>query len=132
MMTTRRKMFAGFAALLLPALMIAGDAEIRLRTRLAGGAIGGLTPSGSSEFRSRGARAQFKVEVEDVNVAAGTQLGVFLNGTQVGTITVSPAPIRGGEFEANTQDGDVVPTAAAGDLVVVRNGSAAVVSGVLR
>ena len=132
MMTTRRKLIAGFAALALPVLMIAGEAEVRLRTRLAGGAIDRLTPSGSAEFRARGSRAKFNVEVEDVNVAAGTKLSVFLNGNEVGTITVSPAPIRGGELEFNTQDGDAVPTAAAGDVVTVRNGATAVLSGVLR
>ena len=116
-----------------PALLIARGGETRLRTGLTGGAIAGLIPSGHAEFRATPAqgRARLNVEVEDVNLSPGTQVDVFIDGTQAGSITIGAAPIRGGELELNSQDGQAVPAVSAGAVVVVRNGAAAILSGVL-
>lgn len=108
--------------------------EVRIQTRLAGGAINGVTPSGSARFRSRGASANFSVEVEDVALADGTVLTVTLmRGTTAlpaGTLTLT---LRGGEIDVNTNDGDAVPQAQSGDVVVVADGAGkALLSGVLR
>jgi hypothetical protein len=133
-LTSRRKtLFAAAFLFLAPALIIGKGSETRLRTRLTGGAIAGLTPSGHADFRAIPAdgRARLNVEVEDVNLAAGTEVGVFVDGAQVGSITISAAPVRGGELELNSQDGQAVPDVKAGALVVVRNGATAILSGVL-
>ena len=70
------------------------------------------------------------MEVEDVNLAAGTKVDVFVDGAQVGSITIGAAPVRGGELELNSQDGQAVPAVSSGAVVVVRNGAAAILSGV--
>ncbi len=133
-MTSRRKAICASAFLLLaPALIVAKAAETRMRTALTGGAIAGMTPSGHADFRGIAAqgRARLNVEVEDVNLAAGTKLDVYVSGALVGSITVSAAPVRGGELELNSQDGAIVPAVKPGALVVVQNGESAIVSGVL-
>ena len=131
---TRRGAFLGaglFAAT--PLLLIAKGGETRLKTGLTGGAISGMTPSGHAEFRATPAqgRARLNVEVEDVNLPAGTRVDVLLAGVPAGATTISAAPLRGGELELNSQDGQAVPSVAAGAVVVVRNGAAAILSGVL-
>lgn len=109
------------------------NAEVRIQTRLSGGPLNGVTPSGSARFRARGAHSNFSVEVEDVNLPNGTVLTVTLvnaSGTaSAGTIALS---LRGGEIDVNTKDGDTVPRAKAGDTVVVSGPSGAILSGVLR
>ena len=96
--------------------------EVRLRTPLAGGPIAGVEPSGQADFRARGAAGDMRlnVEIEDVNLPAGTQLDVFANGVLVGKITVSGPPVRGGEMELNTRDGQTAPQLKAGDTIIVR------------
>ena len=107
-----------------------------LETRLAGGALGGLEPSGHAEFRNRPERNErtFKVEVEDVNLPAGTMLDVFVGGQKAGSIRVGPAPERGGELELESEHGDIVPSVNDGDLivVVVQGTNAPILSGVVR
>ena len=68
-------------------LLAAGTDDLRLRTQLTGGSIAGLTPAGHVDFRarpSRGAEASFSVEVEDINLPAGTVLEVQINGRTAG------------------------------------------------
>lgn len=131
--TRRNTLLATAMLLAMPALMAAKDNEVRLRTALSGGALAGLKPSGNADFRAIAAQAsaRLNVEVEDVNLAAGTKVSVFVDGVQAGSITISAAPVRGGELELNTQDGQSVPSIKAGAVVVVRNGATAILSGVL-
>src|SRR5437764_10581921 len=87
--------------------------ETRLRTRLAGGAINGKTPEGNADFRSEPAkgRTRLNVEVENVNLPAGTVLDVTVQhgaaSTLAGHITLNA--FGGGELELNSQDGATVP-----------------------
>ncbi len=114
----------------------ADDDAPNLETRLAGGALGGLEPSGHAEFRSRPERNErkFKVEVEDVNLPAGTMLDVFVGGQKAGSIRVGPAPERGGELELESEHEDILPSVNDGDLivVVVQGTNAPILSGVIR
>lgn len=132
--TSRRKTLCAAAMLFLTPILILGKGtEIRMRTALAGGAIAGLVPSGKADFRaieSQG-RTRLNVEVEDVNLV-GSKVDVFVDGEKIGSITISAAPIRGGELELNSQDGQLVPAVKSGALVVVRNGATAILSGVLK
>ena len=86
--------------------------ELRLRTSLAGGAIGGRVASGHADFRSESDRnrSRLNVEVEDVNLADGTVLAVMVSrggvSTKVGEIHLKAGI---GELELNSQDGDTVP-----------------------
>ncbi|MDX1981184.1 MAG: hypothetical protein SFV51_13010 [Bryobacteraceae bacterium] len=125
---------AGSAGLFLatevqPAYAGSGGNELRIQTRLTGGALNGMTPSGSSRFRARGGNSDFSVEVEDVNLPDGTLLTVTVGGRAAGSIRLA---LRGGEIDVNTRDGDSVPQAAAGEVVVVSGPSGAILSGALR
>ena len=70
-----------------------------------------------------------------MNLAEGTALAVsvMVDGMKisVGTITVSAAPVRGGELELNTQDGQSVPAVKSGTTVIVEGPGGAILSGVL-
>jgi hypothetical protein len=108
--------------------------ELRIQTRLTGGAVNGVTPSGSARFRSRGTSSNFSVEVEDVNLPDGTKLNVTLTRgavvTQAGSLTLTA---RIGEIDVNTNDGDLVPQAASGDIVIVSDAAGtALLTGVLK
>ena len=106
--------------------------DTQLRTRLAGAAIQGKTPEGNAEFRVCRGRTEFKVEVENVNLAAGTILTVSVQHsgvtTSVGQITLSALGF--GELDLQSQDGDTVPAVQKGDMVIVSNGGTAILSGV--
>ena len=126
----------GGLSMLTPAAVTADNraAETRIQSKLTGGALNGVTPSGSARFRSRGTASNFSVEVEDVALADGTVLTVTLmRGTTAipaGTLRLA---LRRGEIDVNTNDGDTVPQAQAGDVVVVSDGGAqALLSGALR
>ena len=104
--------------------------QTRLRTKLAGGAIQGKTPEGNAEFRMDAKnRTEFNVEVENVNLPAGTVLDVTVGAspTVVGHITLNA--FGEGELELRSQDGDVVPSVAAHDTVTVLNAGMAILSG---
>ena len=106
----------------------------RSRTCIAGPAISGQTPYGHAEIRveSDRARSRFNVEVEDVNLDAGTMLDVVVDHAgaraKVGTIKLDAK--HSGELELNSQDGDSVPAVQKGDIVIVMNGGVAILTGV--
>jgi hypothetical protein len=109
--------------------------KTRLRTRLAGAAITGMTPEGNADFRSdsNNNRMRLNVEVEHVNAPAGTSLDVSIqHGTSspmmVGHIMLSAT--GEGELELNSQDGATVPAVQSGDMVIVSNGGTAILTGV--
>ncbi len=103
-------------------------ADLRLRTKLTGPKIGNERPHGVAKFRERGANRKFSAEVQDVNLPAGTVLHVFVNSTELGTITLSA--LQRGELELRTRDGDVVPPMAKGDVIsVVDSANVTILSG---
>lgn len=113
-------------------------AEVRLRTRLAGGPLGTppVTPEGSADFRSDAkGRTRLDVETEHVNLPDGTVLTVaFVRAgvsTNIGTITVNSAQAEN-ELELDSQHGDVVPALAAGDMITVSNGATVILAGALQ
>src|ERR1700753_955887 len=58
-----------------------GSQDTRIVAALSGAAIGGVTPKGSAEFRQRAdGRRSLEVEVEHVNLPAGTVLDVLVDG----------------------------------------------------
>jgi hypothetical protein len=98
----------------------AGDDEVIIEAGLAGAAIGGQTPHGKAVFRQRpGNDLKLQVEVQDVNLPAGTVLNVFVGGQQFGTLTIDT--LRAGRIELETERGQAVPTVTSGTTVAVRN-----------
>src|SRR5579872_5586688 len=63
------------------------NVEVRLRTNLAGASISGKKPEGNADFRSQSGRTRLNVEVENVNLAAGTVLTVSV--VHAGVVTVA-------------------------------------------
>lgn len=133
----RRMLLAAFGAALFMAPLTASAQELVLRSRLAGGAIDGLVPSGHADYRQRPGEKRFSTEVEDVNLAPGTILSVFIlqdgGETRVGDLVLGPPPVRGGDLNLDTRDGQPVPTMRPGTVVIVREpDGTAILSGVLR
>jgi hypothetical protein len=75
-------------------------------------------PSGNREL---------EVEIEDVSLADGTVLSAFVDGNQIGTITLSA---QKGKVRLKTSLGDTVPTVNDGMSCEVKNGSTVLVTGV--
>jgi hypothetical protein len=98
----------------------ADDDEIIINAGLSGPGLGGSTPHGEAVFRQRpGNDLKLEVEVEDVNLPAGTALDVFVGGRQIGVITLNT--LRAGEIELETGRGQAVPAVTNGTSVAVRN-----------
>jgi hypothetical protein len=94
------------------------NGEVRLESRLAGSAIGGLLPKGHAKFRSRSnGRRNFNVEVEKVNLPAGTVLNVLVDNANVGQITLSA--MLENELELESEHGAIVPNVTTTSTVVV-------------
>jgi hypothetical protein len=140
--TTRTQMIFALAALALSATCAAAHdggkngsqtAETRLRAKLTGPAIQSKTPEGSADFRiDDQARTRLSVEVENVNLPAGTVLTVTivhgLVSTPAGMITLSSTGF--GELELDSQKGATVPAVQAGDTVTVSNGLTTILTGI--
>ena len=94
--------------------------ETRIEALLAGAPMGGLTPKGNAKFRARDdGRSEFEVEVEKVNLPAGTVLNVLVDGVRVGQLTL--APTLEAELELETEHGASVPGVTSTSTVVVTN-----------
>lgn len=104
--------------------------EIRLEARLAGAAINGLLPKGDAKFRSRvDGRRDLNVEVEKVNLPAGTVLNVLIDNVNVGQIVLTP--MLENELELESEHGAVIPNVTTTSTVVVSNiQGATILSGV--
>jgi hypothetical protein len=107
------------------------NAQVRLRTNLAGAAISGKKPEGNADFRMDNGRTRLKVEVENVNLPAGTVLTVVVShagvATTAGTITLNN--LGEDELELDSQHGDTVPTIVSGDMIMVMNSTAVILAG---
>ena len=93
--------------------------EVRIEARLAGAAIGGLTPTGHAKFRLRNGNRNFEVEVEKVNLPVGTILNVSVDGSKVGELVISTTLEN--EFELESEHGQFVPDITNVSTVVVTN-----------
>ncbi|CAN5871206.1 hypothetical protein BH23ACT10_BH23ACT10_30940 [soil metagenome] len=62
-------------------------------------------------------KGEFEVKVQDVNLDAGTELDVAINGVSVGTIQLDDD--NDGRLRLRSDDGDDVPALSDGDIVTV-------------
>ena len=91
------------AALTVSGAAMAGGDETRLRADLIAAAAAGDV-SGKANFRARGARRKFSVEVE--GFAPGIMFDVMVLGTPVGTITVDGTGVGNLDFDDTAGPGD--------------------------
>lgn len=90
----------------------------RIESRLAGAAIGGLIPKGHARFEVRAnGRRKLNVEIEKVNLSAGTILNVLVDNLKVGQIVLSSTLEN--ELELDTEKGNPVPSITTASTVVV-------------
>ncbi|MGB8508075.1 MAG: DUF4214 domain-containing protein, partial [Pyrinomonadaceae bacterium] len=102
------------------------NGETRIESRLAGAAINGLVPKGNAKFRVRtDGRRKLNVEVEKVNLPAGTILSVFVDNVKVGEITL--AATLENELELDTERGNTVPNVTTASTVAVTNAQGATI-----
>src|SRR5437879_2262277 len=98
---------------------------------LSGSPIASVTPHGvASYFSTTAANTATKhlvVEVTSVNLAAGTQLTVFLNTTSIGTITLDS--MKNGILILPSTPSGSVPTVVSGNTLSVKNGSTTILTG---
>ncbi|HSB28197.1 MAG TPA: DUF4214 domain-containing protein [Pyrinomonadaceae bacterium] len=101
-------------------------ADVRLESRLAGASIAGLTPKGQAKFETRAdGRRKLNVEIEHVNLPAGTILNVLVDNIKVGEITLNA--MLENELELDTENGSVVPTVNTLSTAVVTNSAGATI-----
>ncbi len=105
------------------------NARIRLKARLAGAAVNRLSPKGHARFDSRpNGRRKLKVQVERVNLPAGTVLNVLIDDVKVGEIILDRNMEN--KLKLDTRRGDTVPIVEVGSTAVVTNAmGATIVSG---
>ena len=103
---------------LLGATSVVSAQEVRLRARLAGAPINGITPKRVADSRARSDGSRLKIQVEGVNLPGAT-LNVLIDGVLVGHMTINAALT--GELQLNTNDSQTVPVVGRGSTVVVTN-----------
>lgn len=107
----------------------AGGVPIVVRTANLVSPTGSINPHGMAEWQlyDNGAR-ELEVEIEDVNLPAGTALTAVVDGNAVGQIIL--AADQRGRLKLRTEDGQPVPTVNDGSTAEVRNGNTVLVAGV--
>jgi hypothetical protein len=95
--------------------------EVRVRIRLNGAGINGMMPQGHADFRQRADGRRLNVEIQDVNLPAGTTFRVLVNNVSIGQIVLNS--VFRGQLELNTNDGHSVPVVTSGTTVAVVNNS---------
>jgi hypothetical protein len=89
-----------------------------IEAELSGAPISGIVPKGEAEFDVEdSANREFRVRVENVNLPAGTVLDVFVDGTKVGTITLTGG-LQRSELELKTELGQQIPQISTRSRVV--------------
>lgn len=95
---------------------------------LRGPTINGVLPLGYAEFEIHDSRLELEVNVRQVNLPAGTALGVVVDGVSVGSLFLESD--REGRLRLRTDRGETVPPVTTGSTIVVRNGGTTIMDGV--
>lgn len=112
-------LFFSVIALSAEQALAGGGGEVRLTAKMASGAA-----SGKADYRERGNRRRLNVEAEDLPSTTASPQTVFVNGSPVGNLVLTPCPVPAqqllcGELELNTQDGQSVPVVVRGQIVSI-------------
>ena len=93
-----------------------------LAADLTGDAISSITPAGTARFREKGKNG-LMINVRQVNVAANTDLDVYVGETKVGTIEIGRG--RNGQLRVDSS----AATIDEGSVITIRNGTTTVLTG---
>ena len=90
---------------------------------------GGVNPHGNATWKlfTSGNR-EIEIEVEDLNLAAGTSLNAVVDGAVIGQLIVDSD--RHARLKLDTEDGQTVPVVNDGSTVQVKNGTTILVAGI--
>jgi hypothetical protein len=100
-------------------------AEIDLHARLTGSTAFSRA-TGSSEYDRNTTERDVEVTVRNIAGLAGKSVTVWVSGSKVGTIRVTTAGVAHREWD--TERGQFVPIASAGDFVKVRTAGGALIA----
>lgn len=104
---------------------VAEAAEVDLHTSL-NGSSNYPKATGSSEYDRGDDGREVEVTVRSISGLAGKRVSVYVSGTKVGTMLVRSTGVAHREWD--TEKGDTVPFASAGDYVKVRTGGGTLVA----
>ncbi len=101
--------------------------ESELFAGLTGPTLNGVLPTGFAEYEIHSSRTELEVRVRQVNLAIGTSLGVVVDGTVAGNMSVQ----SGGEarLRLRSDNGQTVPMIVIGSTIAVMSGDSAILSG---
>jgi hypothetical protein len=100
-------------------------AEVDLHARLSGSSAFS-TATGSSDYERGSGGREVEVTVRNIAGLAGKRVGVFVAGAKVGTMRVRSTGVAHREWD--TEHGDAVPFASAGDRVKVKTASGTLIA----
>ena len=101
--------------------------ESELFAGLTGPTVNGVLPTGFAEYEIHSSRTELEVRVRQVNLAIGTSLNVFVDGTVAGQMSLQ----SGGEgrLRLRSDNGQTVPVVVVGSTITVKNGDSNILSG---
>lgn len=106
-----------------------GALPIVVRTANLVSPTGSINPHGAAEWQLyESGQRELEVEIEDVNLPAGTSLNAIVDGNSVGAVILEAD--QRGRLKLRTEDGQNVPVTNDGSTVEVRNGTTVLVAGV--
>ena len=95
---------------------------------LSGATINGVLPNGFAQYENHSSRRELEIEVNQVNLPAGTLLSVTIDNAAVGQLFIESD--GRGRLRLRTDNGQTVPVVVSGSTIVLRNGSTTILSGV--
>ena len=104
----------------------AGHLNITWNINLSGQVFLGARPVGAAEYEVEGSRRRFSAEADNVNLANGSSLTVYVAGKRVGSFTLTDG---GGALLLDTFAHQSVPYINRGTVVAIYYGSTRLLSG---
>ena len=101
----------------------AGD----LFAALNGSPINGVLPLGFAQYELHDSRRELEIRIRQINLPAGTSLGVFVNNISVGQIVVDGS--LEGRLRLRTDRGDNIPVVTNGLTIQIKNGANSILTG---
>src|SRR5688572_18866443 len=94
---------------------------------LSGPTINGVLPTGFAQYENHSSRRELEVRVNQVNLPGGTQLAVFVDEVNVGSMFLDSGE---GRLRLRTDEGQTVPVIVAGSKIAIRQNSANLLVGI--
>ncbi len=95
---------------------------------LSGATVNGVLPNGFAQYEIHSSRRELEIEVNQVNLPAGTLLGVTIDNAAVGQLFIESD--GRGRLRLRSDEGQFVPFVVSGSTIVLRNGGSTILSGV--